>query len=81
MNDTNILKLVWPGWWWYSSLIPALRRQRQVDFYEFKLAWSTEQIPGQPVLQKEALSLNKTKQNKTKQNKTKQNKPFKFGYI
>ena len=22
--------------WWHTPLIPALRRQRQVDFYEFK---------------------------------------------
>ena len=31
--------------WWYMSLIPALRMQRQVDLCEFKQAWSTQRNP------------------------------------
>jgi hypothetical protein len=60
-----------PSWvWWRTPLIPALGRQRQVDFW----------VRGQPGLQSEFQDsqgytekpcLKKTKQNKTKQNKTK----------
>jgi hypothetical protein len=60
------------GRWWRTPLIPALRRQRQEDFW----------VRGQPGLQSEFqdsqgytekpwLEKNKTKQNKTKQNKNK----------
>jgi hypothetical protein len=28
--------------WWYPHLIPALRRQRQVDLLSLRSAWSTE---------------------------------------
>jgi hypothetical protein len=56
--------------WWLTPLIPALGRQRQVDFW----------VRGQPGLQSEFQDSQgytekpclKTKQNKTKQNKTKQ---------
>ena len=34
---------VWAGWWWHTPLIPALGRQRQVDFW----------VRGQPGLQSE----------------------------
>ena len=34
------------------TLISALRKQRNVDLCEFKVRWSTEQVPGQaPKLQ------------------------------
>jgi hypothetical protein len=56
--------------WWFDTLIPALGKQRQVDFW----------VQGQPDLQSEFQDSqgytekpclkNKTKQNKTKQNKT-----------
>ena len=46
--------------WWYTSLIPALRRQRPT--------WSTEKVPGQPGYTEKPCLKNKTnKQNKTKQ--------------
>jgi hypothetical protein len=51
---------------------PELERQRQVDLWSLRPTWSTEQLPGQPGLNRETLF--QTKQNKTKQNKTKQNK-------
>jgi hypothetical protein len=58
------------GWaWWHTPLIPALWRQRQVDFW----------VRGQPGLQNEVQDSQGytekpclEKQNKTKQNKTKQ---------
>jgi hypothetical protein len=46
------------GQWWRTPLIPALRRQRQADFW----------VRGQPGLYREILS-RKTKKNKTKQKK------------
>ena len=31
------LRIIRPaGWWWYTPLIPALRRQRQEDISEFE---------------------------------------------
>jgi hypothetical protein len=69
------------GQWWRIPLIPALRRQRQADFW----------VRGQPGLQSEfqdsqgytekTLSRKRTKQNKTKQNKTKQNKETNKRYL
>jgi hypothetical protein len=47
------------GQWWHRPLIPALERQRQVDF--LKPAWSTEWVPGQPGLPRETLSREKKK--------------------
>jgi hypothetical protein len=37
-------------------LIPALRRQREADFFSSRSASSTEQVPGQPGLHRETLS-------------------------
>jgi hypothetical protein len=35
MEGSKILELSrW--WWWFTSLIPALGWQRQVDLYEFE---------------------------------------------
>jgi hypothetical protein len=39
----SILKIWLAGWWWLTPLIPALGRQRQVDFW----------VQGQPGLQSE----------------------------
>jgi hypothetical protein len=62
-----------PWAWWRMPLIPALRRQRQADFW----------VRGQPGLQSEFQDSQGytekpclKKQNKTKQNKTKQNSIF-----
>jgi hypothetical protein len=57
--------------WWCTLLIPALGRQRQVDFWvqgQPGLEW----VPGQPGLYRETLSQKKNKKTKPKQNKTKQ---------
>jgi hypothetical protein len=71
-NSPTILKnqTLSQAWWW-MPLIPALGRQRKVNFW----------VQGQPGLQSEFQDSqgytekpclkNKTKQNKTKQNKTK----------
>lgn len=47
----NCYVFVWVclvGWWWWTPLIPASRKQR--------LTWSTEWVPGQPGLHTETLS-------------------------
>ena len=41
--------------WWHTSLIPALKRQRQEDLSS-RPAWSIEWVPGQPGLHRETLS-------------------------
>jgi hypothetical protein len=42
--------------WWRTTLIPALVRQRQADFWVRGPAWSTKWVPGQPGLHRETLS-------------------------
>jgi hypothetical protein len=51
---------------WCTPLIPALRRQRQADFYEFKASFVYKAIPGQPGLlhRKKTKKKQKKKQNK-----------------
>ena len=47
--------------WWHTLLMPALRRQRQVNLLSSRPAWSTEGVPGQaPKLHRE------TNENKNK---------------
>jgi hypothetical protein len=41
--EFSVLKACWAGQWWHTPLIPALGRQRQVDFL----------VRGQPGLQSE----------------------------
>jgi hypothetical protein len=36
--------------WWYVPLIPALRRQREVDLSKFRASLIKMAIPGQPQL-------------------------------
>ena len=37
------------GGWWYTTLIPAVGRQRQVGVsVSLRPAWSRELVPGQP---------------------------------
>jgi hypothetical protein len=56
---------------WHTPLIPALRRQRQADFWvQDQLGLQCEFQDRQGYTDKPCLE----KQNKTKQNKTKQNK-------
>jgi hypothetical protein len=50
----KVEKCRWSRAWWCKPLIPALRRQRQVDFWE-RPAWSTKWVPGQPGLCRETL--------------------------
>ena len=47
-------------------LIPALRRQRQVDLSEFEASLVYKGLPGQPRLHRESVS-RKTKQKSVKQ--------------
>jgi hypothetical protein len=55
-------------------LIPALGKQRQVDFWVWgQPGLQSEFQDSQGYTEKPCLKQNKTKQNKTKQNKTKQN--------
>ena len=60
--------------WWCCPLIPAVRRQKQVDFCEFKASLVYKVSPGEA-----GLVILKTlvlkKQNKTKQQTNKQTKP------
>lgn len=50
----------------YTSLIPALKRQRGMwIFLSSKSAWSTGKVPGQPSYKEKLCFKNKTK-NKTK---------------
>jgi hypothetical protein len=57
---------------WSTPLIPALRRQRQVDFWvQGQPGLQSEFQDSQDYTEKPYLEKNKTKQNKTKQNKTK----------
>jgi hypothetical protein len=49
--------------WWHTPLIPALGRQRQVNF------WIQVQPGLKGYTEKPCLERNKTEQNKTKQNK------------
>jgi len=43
--------------WWLLPLIPALRRQRQMNlFLCSRPAWSTEQVLGEPKLHRTTLS-------------------------
>ena len=46
--------LIISGQWLHTPLIPALRRQRQ-SYLSLRLAWSTEQVLGQPGLHRETL--------------------------
>ena len=41
--------------WWHTPLIPALRRQRQVDLFSLRPAWSTERVLGKPGLHRETV--------------------------
>jgi hypothetical protein len=77
LKNKNILKKrERAGWWWHMPLIPALRRQRQVDFW-VQGHRSTKWVPGQPGQYRETLSRKTNKQTKggeetlleTKQNK------------
>jgi hypothetical protein len=43
---------------------PSTWGTEEADFCKLKLAWSTEQVPEQPELNKETLSQNKTQQQK-----------------
>ena len=55
------------GQWWHTPLIPALGRQRQARWpLSLRSAWSTEQVPGQPVLYRKTLS---QKQNQNKKDR------------
>jgi hypothetical protein len=60
--------------WWHTLLIPALRRQKQTDFwFQGQPGLQSEFQDSQGYTEKPCLKKqNKTKQNKTKQNKTKQ---------
>jgi hypothetical protein len=55
-----------------TLLIPAFRRQRQVDLCESE-AWSTETVPGQPGLHRETLP-QKLKNKQASKSKTKETK-------
>jgi hypothetical protein len=50
-------------------LVPALGRQRQVDFCEFKASLVTEQVTGQPGLHRKALSV-KSERERERQRET-----------
>jgi hypothetical protein len=55
----NIIKITKvAGQWWRTPLVPALRRQRQADFW----------VRGQPGLHRETLSQKNQKRKKQKQN-------------
>jgi hypothetical protein len=69
----GVIKLCHSLAWWHMRLVPALRRQRQVDLCEFEANLIHKVGPGQPRLSyRETLS---QKQSKTKQNKTKTTPP------
>jgi hypothetical protein len=48
------------GQWGCMSLIPALKRQRQVDSYEFEASLFYKAVPGQPGLYRETNKQKKT---------------------
>ena len=69
---TRAVKIKSSQAWWHTPLIPALGRQRQVD-YEFssRPAWFTRWVPGQPGLYRESLSRKKQTKNKHTNKQTK----------
>jgi hypothetical protein len=62
------------GWWWCTTLIPAPRRQRQVDLCESEA--SLVYTASSRTAKATQRNLD-SKQNKTKQNKNKNKKPKK----
>jgi hypothetical protein len=66
-KEEFLILIVIPIGWWCTSLILALRRQRQAISVSLKIDWSTESVLGQPGLHRETRSQNKEtkKQNKT----------------
>jgi hypothetical protein len=45
----------WVEQWWQIPLIPALGSQKQADILSLRLAWSIDQVSGQPGLHRETL--------------------------
>ena len=56
--DNSSLRFFWAEQWWHTSLIPVLRRQTGGSL-SLTPTWSKQQVPGQPVLHRETLSLKK----------------------
>jgi hypothetical protein len=50
------LQLFYSQVWWYKSLFPALRRQRQADLYEFEASLVYILSPGQSGVYRKTLS-------------------------
>lgn len=49
--------------WWYTLLIPARGRQRQVDLFEFEASVIYRASSGQPGLHRDPVSKTQTKPN------------------
>ena len=54
--DNSSVRFFWAEQWWHTSLIPVLRRQTGGSL-GLKPTWSKQQVPGQPGLHRETLSL------------------------
>ena len=70
-------------WWWHTPLIPALRRQRQVDLCELEasLVYKESSRTARAITQRGHVSKNQAESNNDKKPPTNQtNKQIKNGF-